>query len=170
MIRRWVIRSFEKGETRELWTPGGGYYRSAGMRPNRDGDKLIIGLEALAMVTDAAAATFLEGRKLCRAHGLLWSALDATAHWWQTSTSDWDATGWATGGGANTVTSMCDWGDGLNLAVAYSDKSIRKVATGANSGAFRCRWGDLQRGAVGTGRVSSTTWMAPTSTVHFGSV
>lgn len=136
MIRRWVIRSFEKGETRELWRPGGGYYRSAGVRPNRDGDKLIVGLEALDTVTDAAAATFLEGRKLCRAHGLLWAALDASAHWWQTSTSDWDATGWATGGGANTVTSMCDWGDGATLAIGYSDKTIRKVASGANSTHF----------------------------------
>ena len=98
MIRRWVIRSFEKGETRERGHRAAATTGRRGCDPTgtRQADHRT---RSWITVTDAAAATFLEGRKLCRAHGLLWSALDATAHWWQTSTSDWDATGWATGGG-----------------------------------------------------------------------
>ena len=134
-IRRWTQDRWERGELKGLWEPGG-YRQSSNVKPDREGDRLELGAFKETTNHDGPAA-FSEGMKFGKAHSLLWAVDDATAHWWQLATDDWDQTGWNTGaGGADTVTSLCDSGDGLVLYIAFDDKDIRKVATGANSTHF----------------------------------
>ena len=133
-IRRWSISDWEGGEVGGKWKPGG-YRLSSNVRPDRVGDKLILGANRLLTQT-AAAADFAEGVKFGRAHGGLWAIDDASAHKWDLTNSYWPTTGWDTGATTQTVTSFCDFGDGLNLLVGYDDKSIRKVATGAQASHF----------------------------------
>ena len=129
-IRRWAQNRWDRGELNDLWEPGG-YRESSNVRIDREGDRLELG--AFKETTDHdGASAFAEGVKFGRAHGLLWAIDDATAHWWQQATDDWDQTGWATGATTQTVTSFCDDGDSLSLIVAYDDKSIRRVRTGSN--------------------------------------
>ena len=138
-IRRWTQARWDKGELKGLWEPGG-YRQSTNVKPDRVGDRLEIG--AFREVTDHdGAAAFSEGIKFVRGHGLLWATDDATAHWWQLATDDWDQTGWATGATTQTIVSGTDFGDGLALVIAYDDESIRKVATGANSSLWQASAG-----------------------------
>jgi hypothetical protein len=130
-IRRWSQNRWERGELKGLWEEGG-YRESSNVKPDREGDRLELGAFRETAQHDGTAA-FSEGVKFGRAHSLLWAIDDATAHWWQLATGDFDQTGWATGaGGSATVTSFCDEGDGLGLLVGYDDKSIRRVLTGSN--------------------------------------
>ncbi len=130
-IRRWSMNRWDRGELNDLWEPGG-YRESSNVKPDREGDRLELG--AFKETTDHdGGSAFSEGIKFGRAHGLLWAVDDATAHWWQLATDDWDQTGWNTGaGGSATVTSLCDDGDSLSLTIGYDDKSIRRVRSGGN--------------------------------------
>jgi len=129
-IRRWSSNRWDRGELKGLWEPGG-YKESSNVKPDREGDRLELGAFRETAQHDGAA-DFAEGVKFGRAHSLLWAVDDATAHWWQLATGDFDQTGWATGATTQTVTSICDEGDGLGLLIGYDDKSIRRVRTGGN--------------------------------------
>ena len=129
-IRRWTMNRWEGGELNDLWEDGG-YRESSNVKPDREGDRLELGAYKETTNHDGASA-FAEGIKFGRAHGLLWAVDDATAHWWQQATDDWDRTGWATGATTQTATSICDDGDSLSLIIAYDDLSIRRVRTGGN--------------------------------------
>ncbi|KKN73786.1 hypothetical protein LCGC14_0397340 [marine sediment metagenome] len=129
-IRRWSQNRWERGELKGLWEEGG-YRESSNVKPDREGDRLELGAFREVSQHDGSAA-FSEGVKFGRAHGLLWAVDDATAHWWQLATGDWDQAGWATGATTQTVTSLCDEGDSLALLIAYDDKTIRRVLTGSN--------------------------------------
>jgi len=130
-IRRWSMSNWERGEVQGKWQPSA-YGQSTNVRPDRVGDRLMLGAYREVTTTDTPA-TFADGIKFGRAQGLLWACDDALVTWWQVATDNWDATGWATGITTQTAVSLCDAGDGSNILISLDDKSVRKVASGANS-------------------------------------
>lgn len=130
-IRRWSMSNWERGELQGKWQDGA-YGLSTNVRPDRVGDRLILGAYRSTTQHDGAS-DFTEGIRFGRGQGLLWAVDDTPLTWWQLSTDDWDQTGWATGATTQTAVSVCDAGDGSNMLVSYDDKSVRKVASGANS-------------------------------------
>ena len=133
-IRRWSMSNWENGETGGKWKPGG-YRASSNVRPDKVGDKLILGAYR-ALAQNEVPADFADGVKFGRAHGGLWAVDDASAHLWSITNGNFPTSGWDTGATTQTVTSLADFGDGLALLVGFDDKSIRKVATGAQSEHF----------------------------------
>ena len=130
-IRRWSMSNWERGEVQGKWQPGA-YGQSTNIRPDRVGDRLILGAYR-EVTTNDTPATFADGIRFGRAQGLLWACDDTPVTWWQVATANWDATGWATGATTQTAVSLCDAGDGSNILISLDDKSVRKVASGANS-------------------------------------
>ena len=128
------MSNWENGETGGKWKPGG-YRASSNVRPDKVGDKLILGAYR-ALAQNEVPADFADGVKFGRAHGGLWAVDDASAHLWSITNGNFPTSGWDTGATTQTVTSLADFGDGLALLVGFDDKSIRKVATGAQSEHF----------------------------------
>lgn len=135
-IRRWSMSNWEQGELGGKWKPGG-YRLSSNVRPDKIGDKLVLGAYRETIQNDAAA-DFGDCLKFIRAHGGLYATgtTNDQAHLWSLVNQNFPGTGWGTGATTAVPTSGCDFGDGSNLLIGYSDKSIRKVASGANSEQF----------------------------------
>ena len=132
-VREWHIDEWAGGEGEDLWEPGNQYDISTNVQPKPVGDGIVLGARQIT-TQDDAPATFTEGRRFGLAQGKLWTVRDASAHWWQPATGDWDATGWATGGSTDTPTSLIDLDDGATLAIGYSGspQQVRLVTTSTN--------------------------------------
>lgn len=138
-IREWRMADWSGGEGFDPWEPENkGYELSTAVRPKADGTGLVIGFESITTQNDnGTPADLTECLRFGIAQGLLWTARDATAHWWQPATENWDETGWATGAGTDTATSIIDQGDGSNILIGYTNgttsHSVRQVSSGANA-------------------------------------
>lgn len=133
LIRRWSMSEWGQGETGALWREKG-YHRSSNVRPDREGDRLILGAHRTVVQTPVPA-DFTSARKFGRAHGGLWAADTGSleAHRWNPADTTFPTTGWAIGGADSAVTSITDFGDGSNILVALANKQVRKVSAAANS-------------------------------------